>query len=273
MADITLTASTRANLLTAQRTDALGARTNRRLATGLRVNRPTHGPAAYFLAKALSDRAGDLLTVKDDIGQSLSLIGGAISGVNAMTGLIKQLQAAAAGAADQSAAVRAEQAAQFDEIRSQLDSLAADVRYAGINLLAAPPDDLAVAFNRDGSSSMTISGVASDSAALGIGTGAGAYNNFATGADIEAAIDNAEQAVRTLRSTATALGGNANVLNTRLDFTQDLANTLQGGAFRLTGADLNEEAANSLALNVSRQLSLASLNLVSQSQQAILQLF
>jgi len=36
---------------------------------------------------------------------------------------------------------------------------------------------------------------------------------------------------------------------------------------------MNEEAANSLALDVSPQLSLSALNFVNQNQQAILQLF
>ncbi len=273
MAEITLTASTRANLLTTQRTDVLSARTNRRLATGLRVNRPTDRPIIYFLAKALSDQAGDLLTIKSYIDQSLSLVGSSLSGVSAMTGLVQQMKAAASGATDQSAAARAEQAAQFDTILSQLDSLVADVRYDGVNLLDSAPDNFEVLLNPDGSSSMTISGVASDSASLGIGTAAGTYNNFATDADVEAAIFGLEQAFQTLRSTAAELGGNASVLNTRLDFTQELANTLQSGAGRLTGADLNEEAANMLALNISRQMALTGLNLVSRNSQAILQLF
>ena len=120
---------------------------------------------------------------------------------------------------------------------------------------------------------MTISGTASDSAALGIGSGAGNYNNFATDADIETAISGLEQAFKTLRWTAAALGGNANVLNTRLDFTQALAHTFETGAAKLVGIDLNGEAANLLSLNIARQLSIASLNIANQSQQAILQLF
>jgi flagellin len=273
MAEITLTASTRANLLTAQRTDALGARTSRRLATGQRVNTPTDNPITFFLAKALIDQAGDLLQVKDNIGQSLSVVGSSISDVKYLTQLINQLKAVATDAIDTSQAARAEQAAQFDEIRAQLDTLAADSQFAGVNLIGAPPDDHSVLFNQDGSSSLTISGVASDSASLGIGTAAGDYNNFATDADVESAVYGLAQAFEALRSTEQTLGGNANTLNTRLDFTQDLANTLESGAARLTGADMNEEAANMLALNVSRQLSTSGLNFVNQSQQAILQLF
>ena len=80
-------------------------------------------------------------------------------------------------------------------------------------------------------------------------------------------------AITTLRQTAAGLGSNAGVLNTRLDFTQDLANSLETGAAKLTGVDLNGEAANLLALNIARALAVASLNITNQSQQAVLQLF
>jgi len=108
VADITLTAATRSNLLTAQWTDELSARSDRRLATGQRVNKPSDQSIAYFLAKALSDQAGDLLAVKDNIGQSLSLVGGATDDVKYLTQLISQLKAIATGATDQSPQTRAQ---------------------------------------------------------------------------------------------------------------------------------------------------------------------
>ena len=273
MSDISLTQSTRANLLVAQKITALSDRTARRLATGKRVNEPSDDVRAFFLAKSLTDRAGDLLAVKDTIGQDLSAVGGALSGIDSITRLVEQLKATANDAVDQTAASRAEQAARFDEVRTQLDSLAADVNFDGVKLLAGLPDNLTVPFDKTSGSSLTISGVASDSASLGIGSAAVSFNNFATDADIQAAVDALDAAIVTLRSTATGLGSNASVLNTRLDFTQDLADTLEAGAGQLTGADLNQEAANLLSLNIARALAVASLNITNQSQQAILQLF
>jgi len=272
MADISLSASTRANLLTTQRTTRLIERTSGRLATGKRVNRATDGVRAFFLAKSLTDRAGDLLSVKDTVGQSLSAVGGALSGIDSIGKLVRQLRATAQDATDGTPAVRAAAAARFDEIRSQIDSLASDVNYDGVRLLAASPDDLTVPFNAESGASLTISGVASDSASLGIGAAA-SFNGFASDTDIQAAAGALDGAVARLRSTANELGSNAGVLGTRLDFTQDLADTLEAGAGKLTGADLNEEAANMLALNVARDLSLSSLNLINQGQQAVLALF
>jgi len=273
MSEVTLTQSTRANLLALQKNTALIDRTSLRLSTGKRVNAPAENVRAFVLAKALTDRAGDLLSVKGPIGQSLSAVGSALDGIDSITRLVEQLKATANDAADQTAAERAEQAARFDQLRAQLDGITADINYGGVNLLAASPDSLTVTFDKTSGSALTIEGVASDSAALGIGDGAVTFNNFATDADIQAAIDALDAAVTTLRQTATGLGSNAGILNTRLDFTQDLANSLETGAAKLTGVDLNGEAANLLALNVSRELSVASLNIANQSQQAVLQLF
>ncbi len=273
MSDIFLTASTRANLLALQNNTALIDRTSLRLSTGKRVNEPTDNVRAFILAKALTDRAGDLLAVKGPIGQSLSAIGSALDGIDSITRLVEQLKATANDASDQTAAARAEQAARFDQLRAQLDGIAADANYQGVSLLAAPPDSLTVTFDKTSGSSLTISGVASDSQSLGIGDGAVTFNNFATDADIQAAIDALDNAITTLRSTASGLSSNAGVLNTRLDFTQDLANSLETAAAKLTGADLNGEAANLLALNVARELAIAGLNITNQSQQSVLQLF
>lgn len=273
MSEVTLIQSTRTNLLALQRNTALIDRTSLRLSTGKRVNEPAENVRAFVLAKALTDRAGDLLSVKEPIGQSLSAVGSALDGIGSITRLVEQLKATANDASGQTAAERAEQAARFDELRVQLDGIATDANFKGVSLLAASPDSLTVTFDKTSGSSLTISGVASDSASLGIGDGAVTFNNFATDADIQAAIEALDSAIATLRTTATGLGNNAGILNTRLDFTQDLAHTFETGANKLTGVDLNGEAANLLSLNIARQLSIASLNIANQSQQAILQLF
>ena len=72
---------------------------------------------------------------------------------------------------------------------------------------------------------------------------------------------------------AATLGSNATVLQTRLNFTEDLVNTLEGGAGKLTLADLNEESANLLALQTRQQLGINSLSLAAQSERSILALF
>ena len=107
MSEISLTQSTRANLLAVQNNTALIDRTSLRLSTEKRVNEPAEDVRAFFLAKALTERAGDLLAVKGPIGQSLSAVGSALDGIEAITSLVEQLKATANDAQDQPAAERA----------------------------------------------------------------------------------------------------------------------------------------------------------------------
>jgi flagellin-like hook-associated protein FlgL len=213
------------------------------------------------------------LALKNGINQGISTISGALSGIGSITDIANQLKGIAIAARGGSADARSAAAAQFDALRAQIDSLAGDVEFNGINLIAASPDSLTVPFSESGASSLTVSGVASDAASLGIGTAAGSFNNFASDADIDDAIAGLDQAIGTLRSTSSTLGSNAGVLNTRLDFTQDLANTLQSGAGNLVNADLNEEAAKLLSLRLRGELNLIGQSIANENQQAILQLF
>ena len=273
MTDVTLSAATTSALLLTQRTTALAALISNRIATGLRVTRAADDAAAFFTAQSLTSRAADLLALKDGINQGISALGGALAGLSAITDITNQLRGIVADARGGSAESRAAAAAQFDILRAQINSLAADAGFSGINLISASPGSLTVAFNETGTSSLTVPGAASDAASLGIGTAAGSFNSFATDADIDAAIAGLDKAIGALRSTSSTLGSNASVLNIRLDFTQDLANTLRAGAGNLVNADLNEEAAKLLSLRLKTELSLIGQIIANDSQQAVLKLF
>ncbi len=91
--------------------------------------------------------------------------------------------------------------------------------------------------------------------------------------DIDNITVNMDAALQTLRSEAQKLGSNVALLQTRLDFTEQYTNTLEGGADKLTLADLNQEGANLLALQTRQQLGISALAFAGQSEQGILQLF
>lgn len=273
MSDVTLSASIRTNLLTIQDHTAKTDRATLRLSTGKEVNAAVDGPSVYFQAKSLTNRAHDLMATKDPIDQSLSAIGAANAGIDAITSLVEQMRAVVLGGVRDAGISRDEIAAQFDLLRQQLDGIAADATYNGVNLLSGSPTALEVPLDPDTGSTLTITGASSDAASLGIGDSATGYNGFATDADLAAAVDDLGSSINTLRSTASQIGVNASVLSTRLDFTESMTNTLKEGAASLTDADLNEEAANLLALSIARQLSTEGLRMANQSQQAILNLF
>lgn len=274
MADkISLSAAIRNNLLTLQRTNDLSDRTQGRLASGLKVNSALDDAAAFFAARALSFRADDLNRLKDNIDQSISTLTAAINGIEAITELVEQAQGIAITAkATGDTNERSSLGVQFDALLLQINDLTNDASYNGQNLIQGTPDNLVVDFNEDSTSQLTVSGIDTTTGTGGINI-AGAVGNFAAETNIDAALTATRSALSTLRTTAATLGSNNTVLQTRLAFTEDLVNTLEEGAGKLTLADLNEESANLLSLQTRQQLGLNSLSLAAQSERAILNLF
>jgi flagellin-like hook-associated protein FlgL len=164
---------------------------------------------------------------------------------------------------------RADLESQFNSLREQIDQLAADAGFNGINLLNG--DDLDVTFNEDGSSKLSITSVTFDSAGLGINEAT--TDSFQTNDAIETTLNELDSAVTSLRSQASTFGSNLSVVEAREEFTNNMINTLEGGAADLTLADTNEEGANMLALQTRQQLASTSLSLASQADQNVLRLF
>jgi flagellin-like hook-associated protein FlgL len=164
---------------------------------------------------------------------------------------------------------RANYQSQFNDLLSQIDQLANDASYNGVNLLNG--DQLKVAFNEQGSSSITIKGVDFTSAGLGLTAVSG--NGFQSNDTIEATLTTLDSALTSLRTQASSFGSNLTTVQTRQDFTKNMISTLQTGADNLVLADTNEEGANLLALQTRQQLSTTALSLSAQQDQAVLRLF
>lgn len=396
MADISLTASMRTNLLSLQNTQSLMDTTQERLSTGLKVNSAIDNASSYYTAQSLNNRASDLSALLDSMGQGIQTIQAANEGIEAITEFVEQAKAIAnsardaasktdvntaltleikkvngdkvealgssdehdkavtaalaklnaklaageLGGKDASAFKTASEAAmkeftgtvledvmefsisadgkvsltakagyqiaakgagdlaglgkdpdagtptndvtstvavntdrqkyalQFNEILTQIDNLAKDAGYKGINLLQM--NTLTVIFNEDRSSQIEVKGTDASSVGLMLDE---AVNNWQTNEDIETSIRQTEEAISSLRIMASDYGNYYSIVQNRQSFTKSLVNVLTEGADNLTLADMNEESANMLALQTRQQLAINSLSLASQAAQGVLQLF
>ena len=169
MADISLTASMRSNLLSLQQTQSLMDTTQERLSTGKKVNSAIDNPSSYYTAQSLTNRASDLSSLLDSMGQAVQTIQAANEGIEAITEFASQAKAIATSANDTSEADSIENyMKQFDEILKQIDGIAKDSGYKGVNLLGGKDQELKVVFNEDRSSSLTVKGDDASSAGLGL---------------------------------------------------------------------------------------------------------
>ncbi len=160
----------------------------------------------------------------------------------------------------------------FNTLRTQIDQLASDSSFKGVNLLQAS-NDLTVNFNEDQSSSLTIASKLLDTSSGGLNISAATNTGFASDSTVEAALSSLDAAVSTLRQQAASFGNNLSIVENRQDFTKNLINTLETGAGKLTLADTNVEGANLLALQTRQSLGTTTLSLASQSDQNVLRLF
>ena len=366
MSDISLTASMRTNLLSLQNTQSLMDQTQERLSTGKKVNSAIDNPSSYYTAQSLSNRASDLDSLLDSMGQGIQTIKAANEGIESITSFVQQAKAVANTARDTSctkeavsgktftkfdgnvkvkvgdeefniavtttsaadieklatelkkgnlgqaltnagltltgdnasglkivAADNAEKVSvsiqandlnlsatfdptaretsikQYNEIIDQINQLANDASYKGVNLLKG--DDLKVIFNEDRSSYIEVKGT--DLTAAGLGLKEIDKAAWGTNQGVDDTITAIEAAVTRLRDVASEFGNNYSIVQTRQDFTENLINVLEEGADDLTLADMNEESANMLALQTRQQLGINSLSLASQAAQSVLQLF
>ncbi len=154
----------------------------------------------------------------------------------------------------------------YNNIRTQIDSLVNDASYRGVNLLNG--DDLTTFFNENNTSQLTTEGATFTSNGLGL-----TEASFRSSTAIELTATQSREALNSVRSFGSTLANNLSVIQTRQTFTEQTINTLEAGADDLTVADQNEEGANLLALQTRQTLGVTSLSLASQSQQAVLRLF
>lgn len=256
--DITLSSPVRTSLNASKQISQLQGRTQERLATGVKHSSPRYNAQAYAIATSLTDRASDVQRVKDTIGQGVSAVGTAVNGLDTIDKFLDQAKAVALQyEATSDPTEQAALTAQFNEIANQIDNVARDSSYGGTNLIAGSPDNLNVPVNEDGSSSVVVNGVASDSASLGLAL---------SSASVDAARD-------TVRASSAAIGSSASTLAIREEFNTELVNHLEAGAAKLVNADLNEEAANAVSLQTKGLMAVTATGIAAQSEQAILQLF
>mgnify|MGYP002402623869 CR=1 FL=1 len=266
MANVSLSSSVRQNLLAMQATNDMMTITQNRLATGKRVNSALDNATNYFTSSALQGRASDLSNLLDSISNATKTIEAANNGIEGIKKLVESAQSIArqvkAGGDATSLDV------EYQKILTQIDELASDSGYNGINLIKGTADELTVDFNEDGSSTLAVTGVDLDSAGLAIS------GTDVTDADeAEASLDALAAALTTLRTTASTLGSNLSTIQARQNFTKSMVATLKGGADNLVNADINEEAATLLALQTRSQLSQTALSMSNQQDQSVLRLF
>ena len=159
MSDISLTASMRTNLLSLQNTQSLMDQTQERLSTGLKVNSAIDNASSYYTAQSLNNRASDLNSLLDSMGQGVQTIKAANEGIEAITKFVEQAKATANSARDEAVNV------------NKVDS--------GVTVGSKIAAASTLVFKVDGKSDVTVSLAEDDTAAVAQGKIAEALKDVA----------------------------------------------------------------------------------------------
>ena len=281
LSTISLTPGMRANLFSLQQTSKDFEIVQKRLATGLRINSALDDPINFFAAQEHRLRASDLAARKDGMSEAIQTIKAANVGVENINNLIAQASSLAQSALSATSTDADTFATQYNKVLTQINQMAADSGYKGINLLQEA--DITVQFastaNKstlhltgfgDTTTTFNITGLSGEMSTLG--------SNWVTGTTVESAniqtsLTNLEDARGELRVRSKTLSSSLSIITAREEFTAQMINTLSDGASKLTEADMNEEGANMLMLQTRQALGTTSLSLASQAAQGVLRLF
>ncbi|HPF47902.1 MAG TPA: hypothetical protein PK690_13615 [Emcibacteraceae bacterium] len=151
---------------------------------------------------------------------------------------------------------------QITEILSQVDGVATDSSFRGINLL--DNDNITTYFNRDGSSSLTIQGEDFSFSGLGIES-----PDFKLLDDVDSLISDFENASDKFKAFENSLSVKLNIIQDRRDYTEKTINTLKAGSTDLIAADQDEEGAHMLALATRRSIQLETFSLSAKGASGI----
>jgi flagellin len=282
LSTISLTPGMRANLFSLQQTSKDFEIVQKRLATGLRINSALDDPINFFTAQEHRLRASDLAARKDGMSEAIQTIKAANVGVENINTLIAQAKSLAQSALSVNSTDDAQTFAdQYSAVLDQINMMAQDSGYKGVNLLQGAQLTVQFASEADTSylnltgfgdtTGLNIDGLSAELSDMGSNwiDGSGDLDTDA----INTTIDNLELAMGKLRVESKTLSSNLSIITAREEFTAQMINTLGDGASKLTEADMNEEGANMLMLQTRQALGTTSLSLASQAAQGVLRLF
>ena len=286
MSEIILGSATQQNLLALQNINTQLGTTQNHLATGLSVASALDDAVKFFQSQTLGNRASDLSLRKNAIDQGISSLTAATNATQSAVSVLEQLQGILNSSKTETAAQRAASAKQFSTLAQQLNTLLNDASYQGLDLVNSSKSSLSLQFSNSTSSTLKIAGqnlLYSVIVTAGkISKVSNAAKNlvtlgFSVVSNKTSVFDTAFQALQSsigkVQAAAQTIGGNVTFLQTRLDFTSQYIVTLQGGASKLTVADVNQESTNLVTLQTRQSLAIQSLSIATQSEQAVLRLF
>ena len=254
-------------------TNAELASTQTRINTGKKVSNAKDNGAIWAIAQGQRADIGALAAVKTSLDRGVSAVDVSLAAGESISDLLLQLKEKALAATDKSLSTASRKALNedFKAIRDQINTVAANADFNGVNLLKTGAVGFQALANAQGTASMTVTpevlalGSTNVTVATTTTIGTSTLATTALGL-VNASIDNVSAALA-------RLGTKSKSLETHRTFVGKLSDSLESGVGNLVDADLAKESAKLQSLQTKQQLGVQALGIANQSPQILLSLF
>ena len=254
-------------------TNADLAMTQTRINTGKKVSSAKDNGAIWAIAQGQRADIGALGAVKSSLDRGISAVDVGLAAGESISDLLLQLKEKALAATDKSLTTASRKALNedFKSIRDQINTVAGNADFNGINLLKTGATGFQALANAAGTSSLTVTpevlslGSTNVTVATTTTIGTSTLATTALGL-VNASIDNVSSALA-------RLGTKSKALETHRTFVGKLTDALESGVGNLVDADLAKESAKLQSLQTKQQLGVQALGIANQAPQVLVSLF
>jgi flagellin len=254
-------------------TNAELSATQTRINTGKKVANAKDNGAIWAIAQGQRADIGALGAVKSSLDRGVSAVDVSLAAGESISDLLLQLKEKALAATDQSlqTASRSALNEDFKAIRDQINTVAANADFNGINLLNTGATGFSALANAAGTSTLT---VGAEVLALGsTNVTVTTTTTIGTSSLASTALGLVNDSIDLVSGALARLGTKAKALDTHRTFVGKLTDALESGVGNLVDADLAKESAKLQSLQTKQQLGVQALGIANQTPQILLSLF
>ena len=248
------------------------AQVQNRISTGLKIAGPKDNPAIWAIAQNMRAESRSLDAVKNSLQRGQAVADTAMTAAESISDILSQMKEKALAATEAGLTTVARQALndEYVALRRQIDTIANNVSFDGVNLISAGSTGRIRALaNTKATVTIDIDHIDLSTTGSAI---SGVLPDLLGGVDSDD-IKALDVASRRVSSALSKLGVGAKSLDRQLEMTAKLQDSYDAGIGNLVDADMAKEAARLAALQVKQQLALEALRIANQAPSLLLALF
>jgi flagellin len=245
-----------------------------RINTGQKISSAKDNGAIWAIAQNQRAESASLNSVIGSLQRGQSVVDVGLSAGMAISDILSQMKEKAVASTEDglSTANLAALNEEYNALRDQIDTIANNATFDGVNLIAAPTTNsasIAAIANADATGTIDIAHEDLSLSNASVGATTADISGGAATADIAAL----STAIEDVSAALSRLGTGSKALETHLTFVGKLQDTLDAGVGNLVDADLAKESARLQALQTKQQLGVQALSIANSSSSVLLGLF